>query len=448
MSYFAFIYNKISFVFTEIQKVSKYVFFRNVVAVASGTVAAQGISILSSPLITRLYSPEDFGVQGVFMSISGIMGTVAALTYPVAIVIPESDREALNIVRLSIYIGVLMSIIGVICMCLFGTEVLSVLSASEVLEFKYFIPITMLISVISAVTTQWLIRKKAFTLTAKVTAFQSLVISGLKVCFGFINPSAIVLIVINSLGGLLGSSVMLMVMRNINKNKAEHIETTDKYKISGVWEVAKKHSDFPLLRTPQVLLNAFSHSLPVMLLAIYFGPSTVGYYSIANTVMAMPILLIGGSVMQVFYPRINEAIRKKENVRELILKTTAGLAISGALPFLTIIIAGPTIFSFVFGETWRVAGVYAQWLSVWLFFQYINKPAVSAIPALRLQKGLLIYELFSTGSKVIALYLGYMVYKSDVMAIALFSISGVIAYSWLILWVVFHSGKKINNNQV
>jgi len=95
----------------------------------------------------------------------------------------------------------------------------------------------------------------------------------------------------------------------------------------------------------------------------------------------------------------------------------------------------------VFGVEWQLAGVYAQWLSLWLFFQYVNKPAVSAIPALRLQKGLLIYEVFSTGTKVLALYLGYTVFKSDVAAVALFSVVGVAAYAWLILWVTMRSGK-------
>ncbi len=145
--------------------------------------------------------------------------------------------------------------------------------------------------------------------------------------------------------------------------------------------------------------------------------------------------------MQVFYPRINEAIHRGEDAKSLIIRATVGLALSGAVPFLIVILAGPTLFGFVFGNEWTVAGTYAQWLSIWIFFQYINKPAVAAIPALRIQQGLLIYELFSTGTKVLALYLGYIYFKSDVIAIALFSLLGAIAYMWLILWVIFHSGK-------
>ncbi len=149
--------------------------------------------------------------------------------------------------------------------------------------------------------------------------------------------------------------------------------------------------------------------------------------------------MIGGSVMQVFYPRVNEAFHRGENIRELIVKATLGLAFAGAIPLAAVLFAGPTLFSFIFGAGWEQAGVYAQWLSVWLFFQYVNKPAVSAIPALKLQKGLLFYELFSTGSKIFALWLGFIIYESDIAAIALFSVFGVIAYLWLILWVIHHA---------
>jgi len=180
-------------------------------------------------------------------------------------------------------------------------------------------------------------------------------------------------------------------------------------------QLAIRHRDFPLLRTPQTLINALSQSLPILLLAGYFGASASGQYAIAIAVLGMPSGLIGGSVMSVFYPRINEAIRNGENARNLIIKTTIGMAVTGAVPFLIVIATGPFLFEFVFGEQWKTAGIYAQWLAPWLFFQYINKPAVSAIPALRLQGGLLTYEIFSTGTKVLALWLGFFIFKSDVI---------------------------------
>ncbi len=392
-----------------------------------------------SPLITRLYGPEAYGVQGVFVSIVGVLGTIAAMSYPIAIILPKNDADALSLARLSLYIGSSMSMLVAILLFFFGQEILSILNAQAISLLMYLIPTAMLISVLSRVVSQWAIRYKAFSLTAKVAVWQSLLINSIKAGLGFVQPTAAVLVVSNALGGLLTAAMLLPGLSN-----RQH-ERNDAPSISGprpsLREVATKHRDFALLRTPQELLFVISQSLPVLMLATYFGTASVGFYSVASAVLAMPAGIIGASVMQVFYPRINDAIRSGEDAKALIIKATGGLAVTGAVPFLAILVAGPWLFGFIFGEEWKSAGIYAQWLSLYLFFQYINKPAVSAIPALRLQGGLLLYEMFSTGTKILALYLGSVLFGSDVIAIAIFSIFGVVAYAWLILWVIFQSGK-------
>lgn len=429
----------------KILQLSKRPFIRNVAALTSGTAASQAIAMAFSPLITRLYGPEAYGILGVFMSIAGIMGAIAAMSYPIAIVLPRSDADALGLAHLSMYIAIVMSLFVAVILFYFGPEIVNLINIKEILTFMYLIPVFMLISALSEVVSQWLIRQKAFMLIAKVTIWQTLLMSTIKTGLGFVHPTAAVLVVTNTLSGLLSAAMMLLGLHKTH-TKCRKVSVPQ----PSSWALAKRHRDFPLLRAPQILLNAVSHSLPVVMLAIYFGPAAAGFYSIAFAVLAMPAALIGSSFMQVFYPRINEAINRGEDVKALIVKATAGLALSGALPFAAVIAGGPMLFDFVFGSEWRMAGRYAQLLSIWLFFQCINKPAVSAIPALQLQRGLLIYELFSSGTKVLALYLGYFFFESDIAAIALFSASGVVAYVWLILWVIINSGKiatKLQPNQ-
>jgi O-antigen/teichoic acid export membrane protein len=269
----------------------------------------------------------------------------------------------------------------------------------------------------------------------------TLLTSAMKVGMGLIQPSAIALIGANMLGGLSGTAWMMVAARRrfakIDPSGAlSGVQTP-----SNLWRLAQRHRDFPLYRTPQNLLNAISAGLPVALLASYFGSAAAGFYALASAVLVLPAGLIGASVMQVFYPRVTEAIRNGEDSKALVTKATAGLALTGAIPFTVVAIAGPALFAFVFGTEWHKAGTYAQWLSPWLFFQYINKPAVSAIPSLGLQGTLLVYEIFSTGSKIVALYVGYTVFASDVAAVALYSVFGVVAYVWLIWWVISRCGK-------
>ena len=112
------------------------------------------------------------------------------------------------------------------------------------------------------------------------------------------------------------------------------------------------------------------------------------------------------------------------------------MAAVSVIPFLALFIFGPWLFGFVFGSDWVAAGEYARWLSIMIFFNFINKPAVAAAPVLGLQKGLLVYEVFSTGSKLVALYFGFVVFQDALLAIILFSFFGAGAYMVLIFWIV------------
>lgn len=412
---------------------------RNISVMVSGTAVSQLIGVAFAPLLTRLYGPETFGLLGVFLSITAILGTVAAASYPLAIVLPRDDASARELVRLSIFLGILTSLLTAITLYFFGLEILGMLNALDISGFMYLIPVSMFITVIAVTSSNWLIRQKAFNLIAKLTVASTIVTNTIKAGLGFILPTAIVLVVMNTLGELIKVAMMLFGLSKSQRKLLLKPPTKDSPLL--LWRFAKKYSDFPLFRSPQVLINAVSQNFPIMMLAASFGSVSVGHYVIATTVLVLPARLVGNAFSQVFYGRVVEAVRLREDVKKLIVKSTAGLALIGIVPFLFIIIAGPTIFSIFFGPDWETAGIYARWLSGWLFFQFINAPAVTAIPVLRLQKGLLKYELFSTGSKALALYIGMVFYESEIVAIALFSGVGLLAYAWLIAWVTIKSGK-------
>lgn len=421
-----------------IRNIASRPFVRNVATVATGTAASQVITMVFAPIVTRLYGPEAYGLQGIFMTVVGLLTTVAALGYPTALVLPRSDADARGIARLSLYVGLIVTTIVTLLLATFGEQFLALLNAEAIAAFLYLIPAAMMISVLAGVLGQWLIRNRAFRLIASYGVATAFLLGAIKTLTGLINPSALALIAANVFGGLAGAALTFLGWRHASRHATSEVH--EMHATKSLWQLAKQHGDFPTLRTPQNLINAFSHSLPVLLLASFFGAASAGQYAIAVAVLAMPSSVIGGSVMAVFYPRITEAIRNGENARALIVRATLGMAATGALPFLVILVAGPILFEAVFGEEWHMAGVYAQLLALWLFFQYINRPVVSAIPALRLQGKFLIYELFSTSTKLLALWLGFVYFKNEFAAIAMFSLFGVFAYAWLILWVIHRSG--------
>jgi O-antigen/teichoic acid export membrane protein len=318
----------------------------------------------------------------------------------------------------------------------FGARLLGWLNAQALEGFMFLIPLAVFGTVVGRVLGQWLVRRQAFGVTAASSVLSTVLVNMAKVALGVQMPSAAVLVATNTVGGLVGTALTYAGWRRV-RGPAAPAPPNDAP--ASAWAMARAHRDFPLLRTPQDLINTLSQSLPVLLLAAYFGSAAAGHYGIALVVLGVPAALVGNAVMAVFYPRITQAVHDGEDARALILRATRGMVGTGAAPFLLLLLAGPTLFGWVFGPAWRPAGVYAQWLAPWLFMQFINQPAVSAIPALRLQRGLLIYELFSTGTKVLALWLGFVVFGSDVVAVALFSVFGALAYAWLIAWVLRNS---------
>lgn len=409
---------------------------RNVLTVATGTAGAQAITMAFAPIITRLYGPEAYGVMGVFMSTVAVLTPIAALTYPIAIVLPKDDCDAKTIARLSVLISILVFLLLSASLLTFGDTLLTLLNLESISSFLLLIPIYMLLSAWIQVIQQWLIRKKQYKITAKVAVSQAAVVSGTKAGFGWQSPTSTALIVISTLG--IAFQILQMLAAIEKKEKAE--SCTTKYKAPRLFadlkELAYKHRDFPLFRAPQVFINAASQSLPVIMLASFFGPAAAGYYSIGKTVLGLPTTLIGKSVSDVFYPRITEAFNEGKSVKKLLIKATGSLALVCVVPFSIVIFFGPWLFEFIFGQDWVMAGEYASWMALWSMFAFINRPSVSVIPVLRLQGYFLMYEVFSLLSRGGALVIGFYIYSSDIAAVTLFSITSAFLNAILITFTI------------
>ncbi|TYS59869.1 oligosaccharide flippase family protein [Sutcliffiella horikoshii] len=417
-------------------------FIRNVITLASGTAAAQGINMLFSPIITRIYGPEAFGILGVFVSIISIVTPIVALTYPVAIVLPKSDSEAKRLIRLSLYISLAMSVIVYLILSLFEVTIIKMLQIDSITPFLLFIPIVMLCLASQQVATQWLLRKKQFGLTAKIVVAQSLIVNSSKLSLGLLYPISATLILVTSIGmGI--HAVMLSIGARITKtNQEQEIDTSlNKNQKPPLLMLAKKYCDFPLYRGPQEFLAALSQSMPILLLTYLFGPAVAGFYTLGKSILGLPSQLIGKAVGDVFYPRIAEASHSNEKITKLLRKATTTLAAVGLFPFGVIIMFGPVLFSFVFGSEWEIAGEYARWIALWSYALFVSKPCINTIPIISAQKFHLYYTFVNIIFRAIALILGGFVFNNDIIAVALFGLTGAFFSVLLIIFTLNKSEK-------
>lgn len=390
---------------------------KSVLVVAGGTAGAQAIGLLFIPFITRIYGPEIYGVLGVFISLSSVLTTLAALAYPVAIVLPESDKAAKALIKLSILISMIISSTVLIVFLLGGKQIITILGIESLSSLVFFIPLVMFIASLQDIAQQWLIRKKQFKGIASVSMIHAFINQGLQVLAGLHTPLANVLIGIYTIAITIRTVLTSYIGKRISSVSKNEVELSVSLK-----KIAYQYRDFPFYRAPQVILNSASQSLPILMLTAFFGPAYAGFYTLTRTVLGLPSTLLGSSVQSVFYPHFNQAVLSKVKTFPIITKATVALAVIGVWPFLIVILFGPFLFGLVFGEEWRQAGQYAQWLSFWLFFNMINRPSISSIPIFRMQKWFLYYEFLSIIFRAIGIYIGFFYFTDALAAVAVFSV--------------------------
>lgn len=429
-----------------IKRATSSKFVRNVAIVATGTAGAQAIVMAFAPIITRLYGPEAFGVLGTFTAILAVIMPLAAFSYPVAIVLPKRDADARGLAKLSIKIASITCLLVSLILLVFKAPLVNAFNLQEIESFVLLLPVAMLFSACMSIMSQWVVRKKLFKIKAKIAVLQALWVNSAKAGVGLFFPVATFLIVLSTLGGALHA---LMLWNATRKSAHENIivdDNSDKVNITKQRELAWKYRDFVYYRTPQVLFNTASSNFPVIILASLFGASAAGFYALARMALSVPSKLISKSITTVFYPKITEVINARGDAKGLIIKATLALALLNIVPYGIIVAFGPSIFSFVFGEEWFVAGEYARWMSIFLFAAFITGPSIAALPALSKQGFFLSFEIFSFIVRMGAIYLGYRITGNDVLTVAILSITGFFIKLLLPMFTIFFAKTAYQDN--
>lgn len=431
----------LSAVFPVIQGIVKRLkssnFIRDVAMVGGGIAAGQAIALVFMPFLTRLYGPESFGIAAAFAAIVNITTPISTMGYANAIVMPESDRDAAAVARLSILCGLIIAPLSLILVHV-GKPWLSVWTGMEKApHMLYLIPLTLVIGAFLSVANQSAIRASLFKAKARAYVESKLFTDTSKLIGGLLAPSGLLLILLTILGQLTNFLMQMLRVPRTGVLKISNWFGTD-----GVRNAAIEQRDFAIYRMPQSVLRAFSIGLPVLMLTALFGAGAAGQYSLVLLLLSAPVMLLGQSVGEVFYPKITRAISNRTgSAFILISKAALVLFLVGAIPFSFIALFGDVFLPWAFGNEWKVAGQYSQWVSLWMIAMLAVQPAVAAMPALKMQSILLVYEVMITFGRVSALYIGNW-NNSDILAIALFSIINAIGYSCLLLFVIIKSKKS------
>ncbi len=400
--------------------------FRNIVAVGTGAAAGQAVTFAFAPLITRLYSPESFGLQGIFLSLVSMLSPLIALRYPMAIVIARDYDEAKCITRLSLIIAAAIVGLLVLVLAFYGSNLLRLLGAQGLGSLIWFLPITLFCVALQDVSDYRAARLGAFRFVGGVTVAQALLTNLARLLGGMIAPVAAVLVIVSAIAPAIQSTMLYIGLR-------EHRISARRFSLREALAILQKHRDFALFRAPTDLMNAFAQTAPVILLSILFSPATAGLYALARSVVNLPLNIIGSAVGVVYYSRLAEMSRDGQVLLPMVLRATFAQFLIPGGGLLVVSFAFPAVFAVMFGETWRPAGEFAQWMALWVVGMLANIPSVRALPVIGAQWIHLVFNVIIMFGGLSGMMTGYWLHGTALAAVSGYSIATAALYALQIL---------------
>ena len=416
-----------------LRRASASSFARHVAILTSGTAAGYALTALAAPVLSRLFDPAQFGLLALFTSIVSILAEGASARYGLTVVLPAEDDDAANLLSLALLIGLGASVLALLAVAAGGRWMAEVLGNAQLAAYLWWVPAALLASSAAESLSFWATRRKAFPTISVSQVLRSAGAAAVQVAAGLLGAGA---------GGLVVGRVAGEASAAATLGWRCWRGEGDVLRRAASWPrmraLARAYADFPKFSLPQALVNAFSQSVPVFLLAYFFDTAVVGLYAMGHRLLHLPARFIGQSVRQVFMQRASEAHTHGLPLAPLAGRATLGLAAMAAIPAAIVVAAGPSLFGFVLGSEWIAAGEYARWMVLWLFFAFVNPPASVLAQVLRRQRFLLVFDLAQLVARVAAVVAGGLLH-SPLTAVALFSVAGAAFNAYLVAAMLLYS---------
>lgn len=335
-----------------------------------GTAIAQILPFAATPILTRIYSEEDFATYTTFFAVATVLNVFMGGRYQYAIVIPKNDVQAIRIFSLSVYITLVF--------CLIAQIIVLVPKVQEVLKLDstiYLIPVYLLFFGIWSSFSNLSIRHKKFKINAVSKVFQSFFYVLSSIVLGLMN-FLLTGLIIGKITGIFTSWFYLFKKSNIKLKVV---------KLAKLKEVAQIYKDYPKYGILPAFLNTFSSQAIILVLTKFYSTESLGYFGLTVLVLTAPLALIGVSFKDVFYQKIAFLINAEEDFSKayVFFKKSVLILFGIGLPIcLVIYLLGPQLFSFVFGSKWKVSGEYASILAVGFLIKLVASPLSSVFNAL------------------------------------------------------------------
>lgn len=401
---------------------------RNFTKLLSANVVAQVIGLLVYPILTRLFSPDDFGLLNLFMSIGGVLVVLSTAEYYYAIVLPKDDRDANNVLGAGLLW--LLAVTALVAIsALFSGPISALFNAPKLASFYWLMPLYVLAIGAWNLLNYWYIRQRKYSSISRYQVSQNLFSAGGKLAFGYGGVMSGGMIYAVVIAPLLSLFTSLLRYRKQLSQSLRQITWTD------VRQQAVEYRNFPCFVLPKSLINMLAGQMPVLLLTPFFGSKAVGFLSLALLLGYTPIGTVTRAIYQVMYQstmnRVHHSLPIGDIFRKFIIFTSAlVLPVFAVLWFVL-----PDLTAWLLGAQWHLSGLYLRWMLPWLFVSLLSCSINYLFDVFMQQKWCLAFEIVLALLRIMGLAIGVWA-GNFLLAVICYSLGTVLALLLQIVWML------------
>jgi len=341
-------------------------FARNVLKLSGGNVAAQIISVVAVPVITRIYRPDEFGAFSFVFSLVAVLFPLSTLRLNSAILLPKDEKTASDLLLLSVASVIVTALLVMPVLAAVLHRMTSIDEAAR--SLLWFLVAGVLAHGLVHCFEFWLLRHRQFSLMAWGAVGESVTDRLFVILMGLAQHGLGAWL---ALGRVLGSAVHLLIF--LPARKELRLSWRGWAADGSLSQAVRRYREFPLFQTWAYLFANAGRELPTLIFAILFSAAVAGMYTLGVRVLGFPMLLIGDAVARVFLPYAvelsGEPVRLLDSTR-LLLRSAFYLIFP---PMLLLSVLGPTLFQLVFGPEWLDAGRFAQILALSFLITFLYR---------------------------------------------------------------------------
>ena len=404
----------------------RYSFLKNAATLISGNVWAQLISLLSYFVLTRIFTPEDFGLYNIFFSYIEILIILSTCKFELSIVVAKTDRQAAVLARLALRLNAIVSAV--------------ILTAIIFIHYVFHrIPLSVGLLIPPMVFFCGTTRVYTFIFN-RYSQFKQIAISEVATSTtGFLAKLALAFSSLLHFIGLPLGTVLGKAAGNINyllrlrklpqyqQAKSESVTNSE------MRQAALSSKNFPLYVMPKDFLNSFSNNLPFIWLALYFDDALVGIFSLALTFTFRPVNILNNAFEKLLYVRTSERVKSRlpigADIRKFILILNA---IAFPIAVIGFFFAEP-IFTLCFGAKWAGIGYYVRCLLPWVYIMLTSTSLMFISNVFSTQRTEFFFCVAQFILRAASVLVGILTGNFQ-LSILLFALSGALTAITLLIW--------------